>query len=557
MTRKVIVIICAVLALVIGGFAVADELRGTGQGKQQEEETDSEEAETVSPDAEVKSGLSKAQQKVQKQIEASYDVQKQQEIAEELDAKKAAKEYTFGDMLMEYNPFGTNTQSLYVYFETEEPVNISYNIHVSDPDIGDFRRDVYQEEMYATEHEFQVIGLIPDMDNTITFYMTGEDGATDTREVVYSMGSLLGTEKVVLDRELKGTEEELADGLYVVMGNDSQTLDFMYYYDNQGVLRGEIPIIGYRSHRLLFADDSMYYSISETKMAKMNSLGQITAVYDLGDYKLHHDYVFDDNGNMLILATDTTQDSVEDIVLRLDVNSGAVSEVLDLGDLFGSFKEDRVKNSSDELDWIHINTIQWMGNGSVLLSSRETSTIIKIDHIYDDPSVAYLIGDKAVWEGTEYENLVFAKKGDFTIQGGQHSITYVEDSRLADGQYYLYMFDNNIGVSETRPDFDWSSIGLTEDSGADGDTSYYYEYLVDENAGTFELTDSFKVPYSGYVSSVQNLDGNTIVDSGMPGIFGEYDADHELIAQYTVEKEKFVYRVYKYDFKGFYFRAGE
>ena len=106
-------------------------------------------------------------------------------------------------MLMEYNPFGTNTQSLYVYFETEEPVNISYNIHVSDPDIGDFRRDVFQEEMYATEHEFQVIGLIPDMDNTITFYMTGEDGATDTREVVYSMGSLLGTEKVVLE---PGTE---------------------------------------------------------------------------------------------------------------------------------------------------------------------------------------------------------------------------------------------------------------------------------------------------------------------------------------------------------------
>ena len=37
---------------------------------------------------------------------------------------------------------------------------------------------------------------------------------------------------------------------------------------------------------------------------------------------------------MLILATDTTQDSVEDIVLKLDVNSGEVTEVLDLGDLF-------------------------------------------------------------------------------------------------------------------------------------------------------------------------------------------------------------------------------
>ena len=127
-------------------------------------------------------------------------------------------------------------------------------------------------------------------------------------------------------------------------------------------------------------------------MAQVNRLGQVTKVYNLGDYKLHHDYVFDENGNMLILATDTTQDSVEDIVLKLDVNSGEVTEVLDLEDLFGEYKKTCVKNSSDELDWMHINTIQYMGNGSVLLSSRETSTIIKIDNIYDQPSVAYMIG---------------------------------------------------------------------------------------------------------------------------------------------------------------------
>lgn len=56
-----------------------------------------------------------------------------------------------------------------------------------------------------------------------------------------------------------------------------------------------------------------------------------------------HDYVFDENGNMLILATDTTQDSVGDIVLKLDVNSGEVTEVLDLGDLFGEYKKTCVK----------------------------------------------------------------------------------------------------------------------------------------------------------------------------------------------------------------------
>ena len=333
--------------------------------------------------------------------------------------------------------------------------------------------------------------------------------------------------------------------------------DFMYYYDNSGVLRGEVPLLGYRSHRLLFDDNFMYYSISEKRMAQVNRLGQVTKVYNLGDYSLHHDYVFDENGNVLILATDTTQDSVEDIVLKLDVNSGEVTEVLDLGDLFGDYKKTCVKNSSDELDWMHINTIQYMGNGSVLLSSRETSTIIKVDNLYDEPSIAYMIGEKDFWEDTSYISCLLNKKGDFTIQGGQHTITYETDESLADGQYYLYMFNNNIGISETRPDYDWSSIGLKTSSEVDGKNSKYYKYLVDENEGTFELVDSFKVPYSGYVSSAQDIGDNVLTDSGLKGTFTEYDEDHKAIATYKMDYEKFIYRVFKYNFEGFYFGKSE
>ena len=139
----------------------------------------------------------------------------------------------------------------------------------------------------------------------------------EEKTVSYEMGSILGTEKVQLSQEEGESQEALEDGLYVVLGNDSEALDFMYYYDNNGVLRGEVPILGYRSHRLLFEDDKMYYSISETKMAQVDRLGQVTNVYDLGQYKLHHDYVFDDNGDLLILASDSKGDSVEDMVIKL------------------------------------------------------------------------------------------------------------------------------------------------------------------------------------------------------------------------------------------------
>lgn len=504
-----------------------------------------------------KNVMNAEQKKIYEKIKLTYKEEEQKKIAEKLEKKKESQDYNLNNMLIEYNPFGTNTQSLYVYFKTDAAVKISYMIHVKDDGISDFSRDVYQDEEYQTEHEFQVIGLIPDTENTITFYVTNEDGSTNTKEIVYEMGSLYGEEKVQLDTDIKQSADQLEDGLYVILGNDSSSMDFMYYYDNSGVLRGEVPLLGYRSHRLIFDDNFMYYSISEKKMAQVNRLGQVTKVYSLGDYSLHHDYVFDENGNMLILATDTTRDSVEDIVLKLDVNSGEVTKVLDLGDLFGDYKKTCVKNSSDELDWMHINTIQYMGNGSVLLSSRETSTIIKVDNLYDEPSIAYMIGEKDFWEDTSYISCLLNKKGDFTIQGGQHTITYETDESLADGQYYLYMFNNNIGISETRPDYDWSSIGLKTSSEVDGKNSKYYKYLVDENEGTFELVDSFKVPYSGYVSSAQDIGDHVLADSGLKGTFTEYDADHKAIATYKMDCEEFIYRVFKYNFEGYYFGKSE
>lgn len=544
-----------ILAMGMTACANADTKEKSTTKKEQVSESD-EKKEQKKSDNEA-NVMNEKQKKIYEKIKKTYNAEEQQKIADELEKKKESQEYTLSNMLIEYNPFGTNTQSLYVYFETDSAVKVSYTIHVKEDDIADFSRNVYQDEEYQKEHEFQVIGLIPDTENTITFYITNEDGSTDTNEIVYEMGSLYGEEAVQLDTDVKQSADKLEDGLYVVLGNDSTSKDFMYYYDNNGVLRGEVPLLGYRSHRLIFDENSMYYSISEKKMAQVNRLGQVTKVYDLGNYKLHHDYVFDENGNMLILATDTTQDSVEDIVLKLDVNSGEVTEVLDLGDLFGEYKKTCVKNSSDELDWMHINTIQYIGNGSVLLSSRETSTIIKVDNIYDGPVVSYMIGEKDFWKDTSYVSLLLNKKGDFTIQGGQHTITYETDESLADGQYYLYMFDNNIGISETRPDYDWSSIGLKVSSAVDGKNSKYYKYLVDENEGTFELVDSFKVPYSRYVSSAQEIGDNVLVDSGLKGTFTGYDADHKAIVTYKMNYEKFIYRVFKYKFDGFYFEKSE
>lgn len=461
-------------------------------------------------------------------------------------------------MLIKENPYGTNTLSLYVYFSTQEPVSVSYNVSVSESGIDDFSQTPAGEDDFDTEHEFQVLGLIPEESNTITFTLTKEDGSVETRSYIHEMGELSGDEELKL-QQTKEAEvgETVTDGLYVILGNDSEEKDFMYYYDNSGVLRGEIPLIGYRSHRLLFQDDRMYYSISESKIAAVNALGKVEEIYDTGTYSLHHDYVFDDEGNILVLATDTESESVEDQIIKIDTQTGEVNCVMDLGELFSDYKETCTVNEEGELDWMHINTIQWVGGGRVLLSSRETSTILMITDIYGSPQVEYMIGEESFWAGTGYEELLLEKDestGIFSNTGGQHSITYVEDESLDEGEYYLYLFNNNFGTSNSNPSYDWEQIDGIETSMKEGENSYYYKYKVDENKGTYSLVQSFAVPYSAYVSSAQEYDGNIIIDSGMQGIFGEYDSNGNLVQEFQMKlADEYIYRVYKYDFKDFYF----
>ena len=152
------------------------------------------------------------QKKIYQNIKKTYNVEKQTSIYETLNDQKAAESYTPDHMLIEYNPFGSNTLSLYVYFTTDSPVSVSYAVHVNDKDISDFTRTAYQENTYQMEHEFQVIGLIPDITNTITFTLTSEDGVTSTYTTSYDMPSLYGEEKVKLDTKTLSTSEQLSDG---------------------------------------------------------------------------------------------------------------------------------------------------------------------------------------------------------------------------------------------------------------------------------------------------------------------------------------------------------
>lgn len=501
-----------------------------------------------------------------------YTTAYQSDAETTLAANRAKSAATLDDPFTAVNPYGTNTTSLYVYFTTDEATSVSYTVQAEG--YPDFSATANQGKTYSTTHEFTVLGLIPKKTNTITLKLTDASGSTvATGQITCKGPKLLGDEETRLEEKRQPTtaaKQSVGNGLYAILGNDSDDQDFMYYYDVNGVLRGEIPVKYYRSHRLLFDDNGlMWFSASTHTMVGMNRLGKLEKILDLDSrFILHHDYALDSDGNLVLLATDLKRSdhAVQDQVVKLDTTTGKTTLLLDLGTMFADYKsttthsgiDESDRNASDRWDWIHCNTIQLLDDGSAILSARETSTIIKVSDIEGTPKLQYMIGEPSVWDGTQYKASFLAKKGDFGDTGGQHSVTYSTDDSLEDGSYYLTLFDNSFGYAMTRPDYDWTAIkGLSTAQNADDadSRSRLRKYLVNENDGTYTEVNSFKVPYSPYVSSVQEIGNDlNLVDSGMQGLFGIYDSDGTLQAQYSMKlATSYIYRVYLYDFQGFYF----
>lgn len=520
-------------------------------------------------------GLTDEQKKVHNQIVATYNVEKQAAIKEQPDAEYAAGGYGETAPFVKADPFGTDTLSCYVRFATADPVTVSYKVagrkKTGDaPKVSAFSRTPRGGDAPATDHEFKVIGLIPNHKNKATLTCTAQDGTSRTSTFTIETPALKGEEEEQLAVTAGESNTPLADGLFTILGNDSSKLNFMYLYDNAGQIRGEVPIIGYRSHRLLFpGDGSRIMSVSTTKMAQINAIGQVVNVWSTGDYELHHDYAFDDDGNLLVLASHAGSEadldvdraaakkdkddrvSVEDLIIKVDITTGDVSLVVDLGDIFPDLKASAKVASDGDLDWIHANTIQWLGGGTVLLSSRETSTVIKLTDIYGTPTVDWLLGSPDFWAGSGFEGKLLQTQGDFSLNAGQHSVTYLpNDETTTTGRYQVLLYDNNFGAAESYPKFDWGKLGAAVVTDCSkGTHSFGRIFTVDETAHTYELVDQIAVPFSGYVSSAQRVGDSSsmLVASGQAKTFTEYDRYGLPIATYEMKAEKYIYRVYKYE----------
>ncbi len=472
-------------------------------------------------------------------------------------------EWTASMPLAILNPYGTGSNGLYLYFETDMATSVSYTVHVDG--LADFSAEAADAsgKDYTKTHEFQLIGLVPGEVNEVTLNISGKWG--NTRQTIHFTVDMPQTRSGYAT-QLEVTEGESAaaqaGGLFAMMRVNGY-LGYGFFFDNDGVMRYEMVLEGYGLDRVLFCGDEILTCVSSSKLARINGLGQVTWVCDLGEYDLHHDIGWGADGEVLALAEERGNDTVEDRLLSIDTETGEVTELVNfsafLQEYYGITRPVAATDDffwqAGEWDWIHLNSLQYMPESdSVILSSRETSTILKVADLHGEPALGWLAGDERIWEGTAYEDACLAQEGGFVPQYGQHCVEYYADGE-EEGVYYLSLFNNNYLSINSR------DLELTVDGsvgrglyGGEGDASQVYIYRIDENQRTFSLEESFDVPYSSIVSNGSLCgDGNWTVNSGVAMVFGEYDSTGALIRQYAYECTMQNYRTFKYEM-GIWFR---
>ncbi len=173
---------------------------------------------------------------------------------------EANDDWTADNPLAVLNPFGTATNELYLYFETELDTQISYTIHVDDESIPDYTATANNtwlddaddsDKTYTRKHEFQIIGLVPGETNEVTLTVTGSWG-TVRQIVTFSITMPETTSEYATS--LSYTEGEstatLSDGLYAQVRTGGYQ-GYMFFYDNSGIMRYEMVLEGYGFDRIL------------------------------------------------------------------------------------------------------------------------------------------------------------------------------------------------------------------------------------------------------------------------------------------------------------------
>lgn len=492
--------------------------------------------------AQVKEGLGANYQDI-------YNIYFQDFVYHQIEKQKQSEKYSIDYPLMINNPFGTNHSSIYLYLgNQQQKVIVYYTVSAADETIPDFSETMYINRTTSDELEGQIVGIIPGQQNKIVL-----DIRDDTGKRIAKKAYVIDVPSTNSQVAQKLTVEVLSElqytrGLYHYLSYQTKGAAYVFY-DNYGILRGNIPCnVEQKGAKMLPVDNQVLIECSDNVFALMNNLGKVIRIYSYNDGGNVIDYDYDNENNTVLLIVERSDDQCADLVVTLNLTNGEWQENTDFAKLIPDYQkiwmDNKIstENTVEEIDntakdksndWIELQNVQVMDGKDMIVLSTKLNSVIRINNIYVEPVIRWIIGPESIWKDTNYESLLLYESGKKTILQEIDSMTAHTSKKLKEGQIYLSI--------------------INRESAKEQLSSYFYQYVVDENLNRYRVVKTLNFTEATKESSAMIYGTHVIIGMVKDNVLLEYNDKGEIMLRIHLPNNNFSSQIFKYTMDRYWF----
>lgn len=336
--------------------------------------------------------------------------------------------YTIDNPLVKYNVYLINPLSAVVLFNTEQEVAVTVRV------LGKTKEATITHTFpKAKKHILPIVGLYSDYSNKVEIELYRGKKTT----VTIDTPDVFNGEKVV--NYMKTTAEYLEDNI-IIVSPAGEKLSTGFDYAGDARWHMNVPTVfdlkRLKNGNLLCGTERLLkLSYYMSGLYEMSMVGKIYKEYRIpGGY--HHDQFEMPDGNLLVLTEDLRTDTVEDMCVLINRETGEVMKTWDYKKFLDPNKVGKSGSWTDE-DWFHNNAVWYDENtNSLTFSGRHIDGMVNID--FDSGELNWIIGDPEGWDES-YQKYFFKPIGNnFEWQYEQHAnlITPNGDVMCFDNHHY-------------------------------------------------------------------------------------------------------------------------
>ena len=403
--------------------------------------------------------------------------------------------YTASSPLVVRNPYLISPLTAMILFKTAVKQEVTLTVKGKEPE-GDISHTFPAD----TVHILPVYGLYADCENTVELILSGGE-----RETVMIKTEPLPPE-VPVPTFCKGSGVHMGDNvIFLTQTSKADALACDYRGDVRWYLTVNVCFDMKRlanGHLLVGTDRLIKLPYYVSGVYEMGVHGKIYREYRLpGGY--HHDTFELEDGNILMLSQIPDRDTVEDVLVLVDRQTGAIVRTWDYREILPYDCQTTWSGSASAHDWFHNNAVWYdKKTDSITLSGRHQDAVINID--FKTGALNWILGDPEGWPEEYVEKYFFRPISEpFEWSYEQHGVVVCPDGDIM-------MFDNGHYRSKVKAHY-----SKAKDSYSRG-----VRYHIDREARTIEQVWQYGKErgadfFSPYICNVEYYDeGRYMVHSG-------------------------------------------